>query len=79
MLTLNLELHRDRLLVLLRKAAAEVMPVCKAQRVRAVLLLWWQRHHSRQQLRALCPSRYEDLGLTQKAVDAECRKAFWEE
>ena len=49
---------------------------------RTVLTLWWRRHRTRRELRqlvALDPARlHGDLGLTEHALDRECRKWFWQ-
>jgi uncharacterized protein YjiS (DUF1127 family) len=43
-----------------------------------VVLAWIERSKQRTQLANVDPSLWHDLGLSQAAVDAECRKHFWQ-
>jgi len=43
-----------------------------------VILAWIERSKQRAQLADVDPSLWHDLGLSQAAVDAECRKHFWQ-
>jgi uncharacterized protein YjiS (DUF1127 family) len=43
-----------------------------------VILAWIERSKQRTQLATVDPSLWHDLGLSRAAVDAECRKHFWQ-
>jgi uncharacterized protein YjiS (DUF1127 family) len=43
-----------------------------------VILAWIERWKQRTQLATVDPSLWHDLGLSRAAVDAECRKHFWQ-
>jgi uncharacterized protein YjiS (DUF1127 family) len=44
-----------------------------------VLLAWLERARQRRQLATVDPSLWHDLGLSQAAVEGECRKHFWQQ
>jgi uncharacterized protein YjiS (DUF1127 family) len=43
-----------------------------------VILAWIERSKQRAQLATVDPALWHDLGLSRAAVEAECRKHFWQ-